>query len=813
MPKIVVKRKSQSYKEFLIRPSQNQITIGSEGDNDLIISDKDVLSYHCVIKKERSQYFIEVLDNNSSLILNGKKIDKKTKIINSDEIIIGEHSLVFHNELFEEKVQNNENFEKPNNILELKPDQRTESFKNEEKNDHNQELLKNDSEQKEITKNDPEKKERKNKKLIPHILIAIHGPYLGKVFPLKFGDTKIGRDRTLNDIIIRETKSGEIDSSISRRHAKIIFEGGYFYISDKRSKTRTWVNQKQLDENDLIQLSPNDEIHIVSDQQSTIFRFLETGKENFSRPQKAGFWWDRNANKIGKFLSFGLAAILFYLIIFSLNNIKLLNQNPDVLKLKERILFSGRNEQTISLNKEEVLKNASMLSPSVADLNGDKFLDIIYLDKIGYLHVINGKTYQSLWKNDFPHRAQISTGITIADMNGNNLPDILIISHNSITYAIDGNSGNEIWASPILGGKFSGNPVVADLNGDKFADIFLCNQSGGLHIGFGGFNNPEWTNLKIDTKILCPPSAADLNNDDLPEVFFGSEQGHVFIYNGTKRQITTTINVNEELQKAKESFSENHHIQQRIAAGKLNDDPFNDIVILTKDNHILAFDVFNNKRIWYDKLKTDQDSGTTVPPTIGDLTGDKKMEVVVVTRDNKIVVYNGMGKGAGLRKIIWGYLPANNEHFVSPPVLADINKDYKNDVIVANYNGNFNIFNGSNGKLLNKLIPALSDSLAAISTPIIADLDKNGSLDILLRKNDDSFYSFETNSLVKQGAIFWGQFNFNALQNGRQLTYKNIKLLFYSILSISNVCLILVFLLNIQIILKRRRFIKERAQL
>ena len=100
MLKIVVKRKTDNYKEFSIRPSQSQITVGSEGDNDLIISDKNVSPYHLIIKKEANQYFIENINSESSTLLNGKKIVKKARIVNSDKIAIGEHSLIFQNVLF-----------------------------------------------------------------------------------------------------------------------------------------------------------------------------------------------------------------------------------------------------------------------------------------------------------------------------------------------------------------------------------------------------------------------------------------------------------------------------------------------------------------------------------------------------------------------------------------------------------------------------------------------------------------------------------------------------------------------------------------
>ena len=814
MPKIVVKRKTETYKEFLLRPNQLRIKVGSEGDNDLIIADKNVSLYHLNVLKEGNQYFIEDLNSEAGTFLNGKKIEQRANLNDGDIISIGEHSLIFENALYEENGQTENQPGSRKEPTEPQTEKDAESGNLESEKNSSSSAIEKNSAEKEIEKNKVEDFEvsiQKSEKFVPHSLLAIHGPYLGKKYNLKADITKIGRDQTLNDIIICETAEGEIDSSISRRHATIYFEDGNFFIRDKRSKTRTRVNQKQLDEDDMIQLSPGDEIQIVSDRDSTIFRFLESGKDDFSRPHKAGFWWDRNAFRLGKIVSFFLAAVLIILLTISYNNIKLIRQKPGILKFEERVLFTSENDQIIFLNQQEVLKNAAALAPAVADLNGDHFLDIVFLDKIGYLQVVDGKTYLPLWKENFPHRTQLPVGITLADMNDNDLPDIILAAHNSIIYVIDGNSGNEIWASPMLGGSFSGNPVVADLNGDKLFDVFICDQSGRLHIGFGGISNPEWTTLQVETKIACPPSAADFNNDGLPEVVFGSDQGQIFVHSGDQRKITNVINVNEELQKAKGTLFENHVIKQRIAAAKLNNDPYNDILILTDKNHLLAYDVFNNKRIWFDILKTDSDSGTALPATIGDLNGDKKMEVAVVTKDNKIVTYDGFGKGTGLKKINWGYVPRNNEQFVSLPVIADINKDQKNDILMANYNGGIEIFDGTNGKLLNEFAAANSDSFTVIGTPVVADLNNNGWLDILLRKNDNSFTLLESNNMVKQGSIIWGQFNYNALQNGCRLSFNNYKLLYFSIFVFSILLLILLVIVNLQASLRRKRLIKQRV--
>ena len=101
MPKIVVKRKAEIQKEVPVRPFQNIISVGSEGNNDIVIFDKKVSLNHLIIEKEDSNYYVVDKDSAFGTFINGRKIDVRTPISDGDEINIGEHSLIFENITFE----------------------------------------------------------------------------------------------------------------------------------------------------------------------------------------------------------------------------------------------------------------------------------------------------------------------------------------------------------------------------------------------------------------------------------------------------------------------------------------------------------------------------------------------------------------------------------------------------------------------------------------------------------------------------------------------------------------------------------------
>jgi pSer/pThr/pTyr-binding forkhead associated (FHA) protein len=67
-------------------------------------------------------------------------------------------------------------------------------------------------------------------------LVCIAGPYRGQAFPVASGQTTIGRSMEQNTISL------PADSSVSRQHARIVYENGRHAISDAGSSHGTDVN-------------------------------------------------------------------------------------------------------------------------------------------------------------------------------------------------------------------------------------------------------------------------------------------------------------------------------------------------------------------------------------------------------------------------------------------------------------------------------------------------------------------------------------------------------------------------------------------
>lgn len=103
-------------------------------------------------------------------------------------------------------------------------------------------------------------------------LTIVAGPLKGMSRPLVPGEIRVGRDQTQNEIVIRSDSKGEIDKSISRRHASIIVEGSNVYVEDQKSVAGTFVNGRQAGPKQRVLLKSGDQIEIRSAKESTIIR-------------------------------------------------------------------------------------------------------------------------------------------------------------------------------------------------------------------------------------------------------------------------------------------------------------------------------------------------------------------------------------------------------------------------------------------------------------------------------------------------------------------------------------------------------------
>ncbi len=855
MPKVILKKKAEVLGEFVLPASNAVFTVGSETGNHIVVTDKSVSMTHFHIARQGAKYFVRDLKSAFGTFVNGIRINAPTELRDGDSIQAGEHALLFRNPVDEAAPSENKRDRSANNTKDFwdevkgvvldavqgEPPAQTPAgkrgaeedfvFEMEEPSDNErlsrlhrageenlkplaQELAEvaeqTESGRTPSASGTPAPANNGQAKKSPYYLLAVYGPYLGKRFQLNFGETRIGREVRLNDIVIRENRKGEIDPSISRRHATISYRNNSFYVSDKRSKSRTYLNQDKLSETDDFLLTPGDEIEVVSDQQSTVFRFVAEGNWDFSFPQRAGAWWLRYRNQVmnvGGLLGAVLALVLMGMGWY---NLTILTDVPNPFQA-EYFTFT-KIEPTLGEQAANIKIDSLALRPSLpilTNLNRDAYVDLAIVRSDGSMIAIHGKNRRRLW--------QISTIVldaerapVIADMNDNGLDDIVALTADAHLVAIDGLYGAEIWTSPFLLKEVAGSPVVGDFDDDGRQDVAAINTEGTLYVSYGRVQEPEWVTLNLEMASRAPLSCADLDDNGAEEILIGTEHGLVLIYDGVERRVKANIDINLSLNKLKGRFTENHQMRYVTGVADLNGDGNLDLIVSTRQGNLVCVELAEQKlegklktrELWWSDLKRGEDTTGTFhyPFVLGDVDGDEMPDVVAASNNGSLAAWRGLGRDGQKQPELWR---VEGGPMVQHPVLFDCNHDGRADVVVADQEGRLKVHNGKTGAIL------WEDRQIIINpgeAPLLADLGDDAVLDIVLFGADGVAHTFVTNRRVPFSSVIWGQ---------RYATASNVAMLeappthagFYTfLLIIAHILLIAAYLAPFLIRRQRKRF-------
>lgn len=870
MPKIIIRKGDLPVKKISVPDDILAFTVGSEQGNDIIIPDARISFFHLQFEKQGSEYYVRDLQSQGGTYVNGRKISNRTCLGDHDVIGIGGHTLTFLNPAGASSVDtgypdNGRHSLSPGsdildrisgipNLVNLNAWLEEGSYPGTDKAtrlnrqggfENSMQWLEGANEHAPTDSNNhkpglddlslpnglaatkealldfetptilrppesanPEPVTDESSTVVSELeaalqtdsgnyyLLGIYGYYLGERFRLKIPETKIGRDRRLNDIIIKKNSKGEIDQSVSRRQATIQLKNNEYILTDRRSKSRTAVNNRKLEPDEDIKLKPGDEIEIIGDRKSHILRLVIGGNWDFSFPKKAGDWTIRHRLKLLNACSLMLILLASVFFVKSFHTRNIIASRPNPLVVQEELLSS--NGSQIANGHQPA---SSPTYPAMADLDGDGFVDLIYVDEHGVLKSASGKTHDPIWTND-EYRAVAGIPATLADMNQDGVPDVIVVSEDWRLRVLDGSWGIEIWKSPILAGPLLGPAVAADFNGDGLRDLAIASLTNAVYIGYSGLINSRWIKLDVDAQIHGIASAGTFASQALPMITVGTEDGKVLVIDGNRQKVVYEIDINEEFNKATGSFDQNNQIRAPVAYGDLNGDSIQDLVISTLQGNLIVLDGVTQDRLWYDACHADSSFKDPLEHgvVLGDLDGDQRLDVVTIWPEGTLKALKGTGLAKDRKMILWETSAPAGNLFVGRPALADLNKNGTLDVVISDDLGNISIFEGATGE---RLWQANGSRSALIGSPLVGDVDNDHRLEILALKTDGNFYKFETNCEAIEQSVLWGQI-FGNSRNSNQAVFEQPGISkYYANMGIS--FLVIVSILGFQFFFRNKR--------
>ena len=691
MPRLLLKKKEEVLKEFIVRKSKTKVFIGSKKGNDILIPDKkNVSEQHCVIIYADNKYILKDQNTITGTRVNGRNITE-TQLNFGDEISVADMTISFLDDVSVNKFD----------------------------------------------------------VLFPqYYLIGIYGKFYGKKFVIKQqNDTFIGREDisprgVANDIVLAG------DMTVSKGHAKITGSENEYTITDIGSTGGVAINGQKLGQLNTTSIKLGDEISIGR----TIFRVVDYYNENYALPLKQNLFALKFLKFISFSTTLVVFLLSLYFIIFGYLGVSTLNSGNGKVKLSLNTSwakdipmkidngeynitstpviadFNGDGINDISMlcsagflytwsgkngnllwNPIEIY-NSGVASLTTDDINNDGLNDIIAVSKSGMIYIIDGQTGTAILQEMLGGELSALTP-AVCDLDSDGRKDVVVASEDGVIHFLyapgfpsyrkqSENVDGPIYASPVILSRKNFTPfvVIANYNSKVFfidgatrtKKIVDLDSTGKAHLVAGApavgdingdgidevvvqSNVPQyitaidttkfsvlWTYFVEPTpqeglKFNTTPIIADFTGKGVNDVLFVSANGSIQILKGN-----TTYQTGELLWKF--TIPEAKRILSNPASFDFDKDGINEVLFGTEDGRILLMKSnIKRKELEIAADVRASNSAITSSPLVADLTGDKKLEILYVNNLDSIHIINTNVKT--LKNLaVWPMFLGNPQH-------------------------------------------------------------------------------------------------------------------------------------------------------
>ena len=368
------------------------------------------------------------------------------------------------------------------------------------------------------------------------------------------------------------------------------------------------------------------------------------------------------------------------------------------------------------------MSSGTLVTPIVADLDGDKIPEIIFESYPMGFTALHGKDCSVYFTKSYAFAQSNQSQLAVADLDGDKIPEIVGVTAAHQVVVFD-NKGNQLAVSPTpytySGGQQDwGGPAIADVDNVFPPEIIVAGQVVRYVKGQG--IKVLFTQTPVVPEFGPISVVADMDGDGKPEVVAGKT-----VYDGITGKDKTPTNL-----KALQG------VGGYPAIGDFNGDKKPDIVLVQAAQgmeQVSIFDYANNKFIFGPFVIP---NGWGGPPTVADFDGDGKPEFGSAGPDNYFVFSM---KCVGNNKppqcdqttnfgVLWKKKTQDHSSGGTASSVFDFNGDGAAEVVYRDECW-LRVYNGPDGKTV---FAANVTSATALELPVIADVDNDGHADIVV---------------------------------------------------------------------------------